>query len=250
MIKTYEKALIIAPHSDDEIFTLPFIYSDLNKFNQLDLLLVENDPKRIKEAFLSANINSLNLILMPKEYNFKGLYFHEKFDLLINYFLDIWEDYDLILAPLLEGGHQDHDTICAAILLSKELSEGFSKLILYSTYRNYHKIPWIYQCGVSSELFSDYLIEVDIPRNIIYLILRTILLCYRSQYKTWIMLLPALLISIIRSNYGKFVLANELRFQDIMKTMPQKTLYEIYRGLNSEEWLYTIDEKFQKINKL
>ena len=64
------------------------------------------------------------------------------------------------------------------------------------------------------------------------------------------MLLPALLISIIRSNYGKFVLANELRFQDIMKTMPQKTLYEIYRGLNSEEWLYTIDEKFQKINKL
>ena len=69
MIKTYEKALIIAPHSDDEIFTLPFIYSDLNKFNQLDLLLVENDPKRIKEAFLSANINSLNLILMPKEYN-------------------------------------------------------------------------------------------------------------------------------------------------------------------------------------
>ena len=78
MINFYKKTLIIAPHSDDEIFTLPFIYSDFNKFKELDLLLIENDPKRIREAFLSANINSLNLILMPKEYNFEGLYFHKK----------------------------------------------------------------------------------------------------------------------------------------------------------------------------
>ena len=124
MINFYKRALIVAPHSDDEIFTLPFIYSELNKFKKLDLLIIENDSKRIREALLSANINSLNLILMPKEYNFKGLYFHKKVDLLINYFLDIWDNYDLILAPLLEGGHQDHDTVCAAILFCKELQQS------------------------------------------------------------------------------------------------------------------------------
>ena len=249
MINFYKKTLIIAPHSDDEIFTLPFIYSDFNKFKELDLLLIENDPKRIREAFLSANINSLNLILMPKEYNFEGLYFHKKVDVLINYFLDIWDDYDLILAPLLEGGHQDHDTVCAAILFCKELSKGFSTLILYPTYRNYRKLPWMYQCGVSSELFSDCLLKVNIPKNIIYLLLKTILLCYQSQYKTWLFLIPAILLSMIRSSYGKFVLANDLRLKDLIKTIPQKPLYEIYRGLNYEEWLDTIIEKFQKVNK-
>ena len=250
MINFYKRALIVAPHSDDEIFTLPFIYSELNKFKKLDLLIIENDSKRIREALLSANINSLNLILMPKEYNFKGLYFHKKVDLLINYFLDIWDNYDLILAPLLEGGHQDHDTVCAAIVFCKELSKGSPKLILYPTYRNYLKIPWIYQCGVSKELFSDYLFKVKIPQNIIYLLTKTILLCYRSQYKSWILLLPAILISMIRSNYGKFVLANELRLKDIMNTIPQKPLYQIYRGLNPQEWLDTIEENFHKINKV
>lgn len=249
MINSYKKALIIAPHSDDEIFTLPFIYSNSNKFKELDLLIIENDSKRIREAFLSANINSLNLILMPSEYNFKGLYFHKKVDLLINYFLDIWDNYDLILAPLLEGGHQDHDTVCAAILFCKELSKVSPKLILYSTYRNYLKIPWIYQCGLSTELFSDYLLEVKIPKKIIYLITKTILLCYGSQYKSWLLLLPAILISMIRSNYGKFVLANELKLKDIMNIMPQKPLYQIYRGLKPQEWLETIEEKCQKINK-
>ena len=100
------------------------------------------------------------------------------------------------------------------------------------------------------ELFSDYLFKVKIPQNIIYLLTKTILLCYRSQYKSWILLLPAILISMIRSNYGKFVLANELRLKDIMNTIPKKPLYQIYRGLNPQEWLDTIEENFHKINKV
>ena len=54
---------------------------------------------------------------------------------------------------------------------------------------------------------------------------------------------------MIRSNYGKFVLANELKLKDIMNIMPQKPLYQIYRGLKPQEWLETIEEKCQKINK-
>ena len=83
----------------------------------------------------------------------------------------------------------------------------------------------------------------------LYLITKTILLCYRSQYKSWLLILPAILISMIRSNYGKFVLANELKLKDIMNIMPQKPLYQIYRGLKPQEWLETIEEKCQKINK-
>ena len=44
-----------------------FIYSKDISFNSIDLLLIENDSKRSKEALLSANIHSFNLIIMPAE---------------------------------------------------------------------------------------------------------------------------------------------------------------------------------------
>ena len=34
----YNNALIIAPHSDDEIFTLPFIYSPETNISKIDLI--------------------------------------------------------------------------------------------------------------------------------------------------------------------------------------------------------------------
>ena len=233
----YNKIIIIAPHSDDEIFALPLIYSKDIIFNSIDLLLVENDPERIKEASLSTDIHSMKLITMPEKYNFQGLFFHKHVEELIEYFSNLWGDYDLIISPLIEGGHQDHDTVCATLLLSRELSKKYSKLVLYSTYRNYKNCPWIYQCGVSKSIFSNYLYNIKLPKNIVFILLRTILVCYRSQLKTWVLLFPALIFSMLRSNYGKYVLADNLEFKDLIKLIPRKPLYEIYRGLKHKDWL-------------
>ena len=62
MINYYKNALIIAPHSDDEIFTLPFIYSPKNKISRIDLLLIQYDKRRLREALKSAKIHNFNLI--------------------------------------------------------------------------------------------------------------------------------------------------------------------------------------------
>ncbi len=232
----YEKTLIISPHSDDEIFTFPFIYSKENKFGSIDLLLIEKDFKRYKEAQKSAKINSLNLILMPKEFNFKGLYFHENFNNLVKYFKLIWKEYDLILAPLIEGGHQDHDSTCAALFLSKEKRDFNAKVILYSTYRGLKFLPWIYTCGISSNYNPINIFAVTPKKSLFYIFFKTVFICYKSQLKTWLLLFPAILKSYLKTDFNKFVNGDNFTFKDIVSKSPKLPLYEIYRGITKEEW--------------
>tara|TARA_B100000886_G_scaffold340204_1_gene308403 strand:+ start:2679 stop:3443 length:765 start_codon:yes stop_codon:yes gene_type:complete len=242
----YKKTIIIAPHADDEIFTFPFIYSKDNIFDSIDLLLLENDKKRYSAAIQSAKINSFN-IKCPKEYNLKGLYFHEKIELLVDNFSKLFNKYDLILAPLMEGGHQDHDSSCASLFLSKEIKTANAEIVLYSTYRNFDFFPYIYTCGISNKNFSKEIFSVKFSNQILILCLKTILFCYGSQYKTWILLLPAILYSYFTSNINKFVDGNNLQFQDIIKKIPNKPLYEIYRGLDKERWMNSLKHISNKI---
>ena len=240
MKKIYKKTLIIAPHADDEIFTFPFIYSQDNKFDSIDLLLLENDKKRCNEAIKSSKLNSMNIKFL-KEHNLKGLYFHQKIDFLIDKFSKLFNRYDLILAPLIEGGHQDHDSCCAALFISKESKTSNTEIVLYSTYRNYDLLPYIYTCGISKKYFSKEIFSVKFSNKILFLCLKTILICYRSQYKTWILLLPAILFSYFTSNINKFVDGDNLNFEDIIKKVPNKPLYAIYRGLDKEVWLKSLN---------
>ena len=62
MTNHYKRTLILSPHSDDEIFTLPFIYSLDNSFDVIDLLLIEKNQMRYKECLASCNMHGFNLI--------------------------------------------------------------------------------------------------------------------------------------------------------------------------------------------
>lgn len=244
----YKKTLIISPHSDDEIFALPFIYSLDNEFKSIDLLLVECDFKRYEEAKLSAKMHKFNLLVMPFEYNLKGLEFHKKIPLLVSYLKKIWNSYDLVLSPLIEGGHQDHDSISAALLLSKEKVYTKSKVIFYATYSNFQFLPILYTCRVSKRKFSKYIFKVNFERKkLIILYLRTIYFCYKSQWKSWILLFPSILVGFINSDIRNFVVADQFNFDDIYWIASKKPLYEIYRGLSFKKWL-TFFEEFN--NKL
>ena len=240
MKKTYKNTLIIAPHADDEIFTFPFIYSKDNKFDSIDLLLLENDKKRCKEAIKSSKLNSMNIKLL-EDHNLRGLHFHKKIDYLIDKFSKLFNRYDLILSPLIEGGHQDHDSCCAALFICKEIKNSNAEIVLYSTYRNFDFLPYIYTCGISEKYFSQEIFSVKFSYKILFICIKTILTCYKSQYKTWILLLPAILYSLLTSNINKFVDGGDLKFKDIIKKVPNKPLYAIYRGLDKEAWLRSLN---------
>ena len=242
----YEKALIISPHSDDEIFTFPFIFSKENKFGSIDLLLIEKDSKRYQESLKSSKMNSFNLMVMPKKINFKGLSFHTNFNYLVKYFKKLWKEYDLILAPLIEGGHQDHDSTCAALFLSKGKQKYDTKVVLYSTYRGFKFLPWIYTCGISSKYNPISIFRVTPKKSLYYFLFKTIFVCYKSQIKTWLLLLPALLKSYFLKDFNKFVSGDNLTFKDIVSKSPSLPLYQIYRGLTKKQWeksLISIENK-------
>ena len=98
MFTNISKILIISPHSDDELFAFPFIYS-LKR--NIDVLLVENDKKRYKESIKSSKLNGFNLKIYRGEKVAKGNFFHKIVKQLVKDFLIFFSNYDVILSPII-----------------------------------------------------------------------------------------------------------------------------------------------------
>ena len=239
MFKNITKVLIISPHSDDELFGFPFIDSIKKNF---DVLLLENDEKRYKESIKSSRINGFNLKIYKGEKVAKGNFFHKILDQLILDFLKFFDDYDLILSPMIEGGHQDHDTVCFALLYCKKIKEGKAKLFFYSTYRSIERLPFMYACGFSKDIPKDTIIKFPITKKILLKIFKTIFISYKSQYKTWLFLLPALFIAYLKGDLNKVCDAEKLDFKKIKQFVPKMPLYQKYRNLKRDEWLKEIKD--------
>ena len=237
MINYYKNALIIAPHSDYEIFTLPFIYSPENNISKIDLLLIQYDERRLKEAYNSSKLHGFNLIRFPENIDIKESFFHLNFEELSLYFNKIWENYDLVLSPAIEGGHQDHDSVSAALLHSKEKFKIKTNIFLYPTYRSLEWFPYYYTCALSKKIPKSYIKSLKMPSNWLKIFIKTIFLCYQSQLKTWILLFIPMIISFFRGNLNKYVIANNLDTKDIELFIPKRPLYQIYRDCNKDEWL-------------
>ena len=239
MFRKITNVLVISPHSDDELFGFPFIDSIKKNF---DVLLLENDEKRYKESIKSSRINGFNLKIYKGEKVAKGNFFHKILDQLILDFLKFFDDYDLILSPMIEGGHQDHDTVCFALLYCKKIKEGKAKLFFYSTYRSIERLPFMYACGFSKDIPKDTIIKFPITKKILLKIFKTIFISYKSQYKTWLFLLPALFIAYLKGDLNKVCDAEKLDFKKIKQFVPKMPLYQKYRNLKRDEWLKEIKD--------
>ena len=237
MFRKITNVRVISPHSDDELFGFPFIDSIKKNF---DVLLLENDEKRYKESIKSSRINGFNLKIYKGEKVAKGNFFHKILDQLILDFLKFFDDYDLILSPMIEGGHQDHDTVCFALLYCKKIKEGKAKLFFYSTYRSIERLPFMYACGFSKDIPKDTIIKFPITKKILLKIFKTIFISYKSQYKTWLFLLPALFIAYLKGDLNKVCDAEKLDFKKIKQLVPKMPLYQKYRNLKRDEWLKEI----------
>mgnify|MGYP001173643430 CR=1 FL=1 len=239
MFTNISKMLIISPHSDDELFAFPFTYP-LKR--NIDVLLVENDKKRYKESIKSSKLNGFNLKIYRGEKVAKGNFFHKIVKQLVKDFLSFFSNYDVILSPIIEGGHQDHDTVSFALLYCKKIKKGKAKLFFYSTYRSSEILPFIYTCGFSRNIPQDSIFKVPRNKKILLKIFKTILLSYKSQYKTWLLLFPALIFADLRGDLNKLCDAEKLDFKKVILLIPDIPLYQNYRNLKRGQWLKEIKD--------
>ena len=215
---------------------------------------MHGDSSRLEEANISASINKLNLLNLPKNIILKSNYFHKDLPKMIEIFSSFFGAYDLILSPMIEGGHQDHDSVTAALLISKNrtllISKNrtpkFSNLLLFPTYRGLNGIPWLYRCGLPDSLFKGKRIYFSLPNKWIILILRTWFKAYISQTKAWILLLPALIIARGLGQLNCFINGNEFSADDIKDLIPKKPFYQIHRNLKRHEWIEYLGRSFIK----
>lgn len=237
----FKKTLIISPHADDELFTFGLIYSRENSFKEIDLLLIGQDQHRRKEALISSEINNLNFIDLPINIQCKDSFYHVDFENIKEYFETYLISYDLILSPLIEGGHQDHDTVTAALLKCREKINLNSKILLYSSYRSMEKFPNLYRCGIPRGLFNNHRYSFTITIKSWKRLIKTVLIAYKSQYYTWLLILPFLVIAYIFRELNSMVIVDNLSFEDILEISPKKPLYETYRSFKRSSWLKYIN---------
>ena len=141
-------------------------------------------------------LNKFNLIYLPNKIKFKDSFYHINFESLKKYFYENLVNYDLVISPLIEGGHQDHDTVTAALLKCKENINFNYKILLYSTYRSVNIFPNLFRCGIPRELFSELRYYFSFTYNGLVKFIKTILIAYKSQYLTWLILFPFLFINL------------------------------------------------------
>ena len=241
MKKVFERTLIICPHADDELFTFGLLYSLENRFKEIDLLLIGCDKERKKESMIASKINELNLINLPIDIRCEDSYYHINFESIKKYFVKNLNKYDLVLSPLIEGGHQDHDTVTAALLKCKETKNFNSKILLYPTYRSMHIFPKIFRCGIPKGLFDDQRYYFSFTFKGLARFTKTILIAYKSQYFTWFLLCPFLFIAYIFRELNSMVIADNLSLEYFLKMSSKMPLYQTYRGLRRSSWLEYIE---------
>ena len=100
----------------------------------------------------------------------------------------------------------------------------------------------MYACGFSKDIPKDTIIKFPITKKILLKIFKTIFISYKSQYKTWLFLLPALFIAYLKGDLNKVCDAEKLDFKKIKQFVPKMPLYQKFRNLKRDEWLKEIKD--------
>ena len=67
-------------------------------------------------------------------------------------------------------------------------------------------MPLLYTCGISKKVPSEVVFSVSMPPDWLSIYALTIIKSYRSQYLTWFMLTPLIMISLLRGNILKIII--------------------------------------------
>lgn len=244
MLKNF--ALILLPHADDEIFALGLIDKFKKSGLKVFLVLLTGTDERANEHIRSCSLIGCHHISLPRTSKMDGN-LHSNFltleDSLESLIFKIKPKF--IACPLLEGGHQDHDSTC--IVTEAILSRKCFKEISLYYYSTYYRLGSSYLFGVArkNSLFEDYSIDYSgltsrLATGFQGLML---ILLYRSQLKSWVILLIPYIVSMLSGSAMGFKsvykITNKIDIMKKLKTISlfNRPLYAVYGRINERYWL-------------
>ena len=236
--------LILCPHPDDEIFTFPFFRSEFFSDSKVTALFFTGNPIRNQEAKKSCFLNKWKcLFASDLGYNFVDSIIHfnyKELNLLIN---KLFDEFHIILSPLIEGGHQDHDTISYCIVKNALLRKS-DKVYFYSTYSAFGRFGFfsvMSKNNYASDIYKKKSIKFEhCPKKS----LKHMFGVYKSQSKSWLLiLLPYLLNIILRKSAYIYTLNESLLDykKPLINKLKGKPLYEIHERCKKFNWFKHID---------
>ena len=184
-------------HPDDEIFTFPFINSE----GALLTFLYNSFEK--KRPRLNRRFTNLLILLIHQDYRH------------LNYILQkIFADYEIIFSPLIEGGHQDHDTIGFCALKNSDNFKN-KKIYFYPTYTSYGNL------GLFSVMNSNNYgktIFKELKKKFKHRPLKTfyyIFFVYKSQYLSWLLVSFPYILNLLKNKPSKLYVLKESKMSNL-----------------------------------
>ena len=238
-----KKVLILCAHPDDEIFIFPHITNFPITHYEISALFFTESLIRRKEAELSCNLKGWN-ILFSSNYglNFNDGELHLKFRELDLFIKKILEEYHIVFSPVIEGGHQDHDTIGFSIYM-KALQDKDKHFYFYTTYTalgNFGLYKIMSNSNYASSLFIQ---DKKFSKRINIRPLLFFFKVYKSQFKTGLLLSVPWIIQIILNKYiYTFKIKKNLCLKQdkLIYEIKGKPLFELHNRCTKRNWIRTI----------
>ena len=97
--------------------------------------------------------------------------------------------------------------------------------------------PRLYRCGIPRELFKNKRYYFSFTLKSLKRFTKTIFIAYKSQYISWLLIVPFLCIAYLLRELNSMVIADEFSLESILEFTPKKPPYQTYRNLKRSSWL-------------
>lgn len=239
---------LLLPHMDDEVFILPYLV-DLSRdsTNSVQIIYLTKSEGRNNRFSSKVRANeSLRMIrkILPNasvtflgdELGIEDLALHERISIVEKSVLEILDpNCEKIIAPHFEGGHLDHDS--ANFLAFKIAIQKSIKLVTFNLYSARHHKNTFYK--VAKPTVGNEMIHARARyslKSLKHLI--QIPFVYKSQFRTWVGIFPALFWRVAFRN--KVLLFEIQSVQHEIAPNNGKILYENRKDGSFQQWLKSI----------
>lgn len=237
LTNTYQRTIILVPHFDDEVFILAPLILDKERFqNPLFVFITSDDGERFPEsiAFLKKfGFKQEDFLFIGRDLKVSDGSVVKRISEISSNLISLLKDENglLILTTAWEGGHPDHDAVA---LIANLISEKINAQSLeYWTYNGQDTKGHFFNF-MRPIYDSDMVLNYKIPLHLYIKIFYSIRV-YKSQWKTWVGFLPALLLKIFYRREIKLT-APKKSFQ-LMRPHDGPLLYERYRRTTFDVFL-------------
>ena len=233
------KILILCPHPDDEIFALPLV-KQFPKEDEVSVLYLTSTLIRRKEAEKSCFLNKWNSIFAcDLGFFFNDGLIHQKYKELNLLIFKLIKKYNIFISPIIEGGHQDHDSVGYCIL-KNSIHKNVNNFYFYTTYTAFGNFGLYKVMSKSKYAKSIFHIDKNTKNKIPIKSFFVMFYLYKSQIITWILLFIPFLI--------KFTFANQIYYYKIkpdflksklnlLESLKGRPLYEIHKRCKKRKWI-------------